>query len=705
MQLEPIAYADPARLLLECFADFAAPVRSNVADWAAEHRWLNNPGGGYSGRWQHETVPYLVEPMQALAGTEFLTVAVAGPGQSAKTSIAENWLLQSVAEDPGNVLWYMQTDGAVEAYVKSRIVPMIEAHEVVKARLGTQPSDDTLHFKRFRGMHVEFLSAVANNLINKSAPRLVVDEIDAYPESLGDVMALLNIRRQTFGRQSKILAVSHPDRAGGLDPKKWQAGIMQVYADSDRRTWWWACPHCGGYSSPNPGTSRFMALDWKGEGTLDQVEESASLICPVNGCVIAERDRIGMNASGRWLGLGEVMDERGTITGSRRRSDTAGFWIVGVMSPFLLGGIGGLARAMAKAEREMEVTGEENSLREVTVKQLGVPYEPRRRGTALEAQTLADRADPRLRRGEVPAEARVLTVQADTQINRFEVLWRAHGADGESWIVDHRRIAAQPATDPGCWLDLLRAMLVPLPITGQPGRFLRPRCVVFDSGGEDGVTSRAFAAWKQARRLGMARLAGQVRGADAWTLLPSKGGSTLNAPRVQVTYPDSSGRADRRSGTRGEAPQLLFNPNLLKDDAQLALATVAGPVLHLPAWLGESQADAWEQLTAEARGPSGKWEPKSRGQPNELWDLLVLSEAARRLHGIDRILWTNPPAWAADLMENSMVTIEAAEMPAALPAPAVAVVSAEMVVGPGGAMALPSRGDAWAAIRRANGVA
>ena len=167
---------------------------------------------------------------------------------------------------------------------------------------------------------------------------------------------------------------------------------------------------------------------------------------------------------------------------------------------------------------------------------------------------------------------------------------------------------------------------------------------------------------------------------------------------MQVTYPDTA-RSDRRSGARGEVPQLLFNPNLLKDDAQLTLATVAGPVLHLPAWLGVSVTDAWEQMTAETRSASGRWERKSRGQPNELWDLLVLSEAARRLHGIDRIVWANPPAWAADWKENSMVTIEATEA-VALPAAAPAALPAPAAVQ---AMAAPTV-DPWEALRRARGL-
>ncbi len=206
-------YASPAAILADELEALLPPSRVSVADYAAGHRWLANEGGGYVGRWQHALAPYLVEPMACLTSYH-LTVAVVGPGQSGKTSIAENWLLRNVATDPGDMLWYMQTDQGLEAYVKGRVNPLIEQHDELRLRQGPRPVDDSLHFKRFRGMRVEFLSATASNLVNKSAPRIVADEIDAYGVSLGDVKQLLDVRRQTFGSSSMLLAMSSRTSSG-----------------------------------------------------------------------------------------------------------------------------------------------------------------------------------------------------------------------------------------------------------------------------------------------------------------------------------------------------------------------------------------------------------------------------------------------------------------------------------------------------------
>jgi hypothetical protein len=355
------AYVSAAALVLEAFEGLLPPERLDVPTHAERKRWMNNTGGGHVGRFSHDLAPYTVAPSRCLNQLVYLTTAIVGPGQVAKTVIAENWLSHTVDTDPANFLWYMQTDEGLESYVKGRINPLIEDHDFLREKLGPRPVDNSLHFKRFRGMSAEFLAFGARTIINKSAPRIVADEVDNY-QWLGDVKAVLDIRRQTFGDQSMLLAMSHPDLATGLDPAKdWVRGIMAFYADSTRFTWWWECPHCGAFSSPNPNAARVMTLEYPSDPDvpLDVVEREAHLLCPVNGCIVEDHHRKAMNlkAFGQpgtfdgWIGDGQAMSEDGTVTGELVVRKTAGFWIVGAMSPFVLGGIGGLARERVKAER------------------------------------------------------------------------------------------------------------------------------------------------------------------------------------------------------------------------------------------------------------------------------------------------------------------------------------------------------------------
>lgn len=661
-----IRYADPFAIFAEELQAILPAERIDVADYAAEHRYLS---GAYIGRWQHDRVPYLVEPMRALTSRLYRTTAIVGPGQSAKTTVAENWLLHAVATDAANFLWYMQTDDGVTAYVKGRINPLIDAHDQMRTRQGLRPVDDSLHFKRFRGMTVEFLSANDANLINKSAPRIVADEIDAYPPSLGDVKALLDVRRQAYDPNSMLLAMSHPDRVEGLAPAKWTAGIMSIYADSDRRIWYWPCPHCGAWSSPNPWGARVMAIDYPVDAPLDEIEDAARLVCPVNGCLIEDRERHAMNLEafrspfGGWIGNGQAVDEDGSVTGDLVPSSTAGFWFVGAMSPFVLGGIGGLARARVRAERDHLQARDDDTrktLRTVMSKQWGVPYSPPRQIGAIDAAVLADRAEPTLALGQVPDGVRFLTVAVDCQLGNFDWLARGWGVAGESWIVDKGRLAGDPAAQAEDWDRLFAEVLSRAwPLADVSGRAMTPRAVGYDAHGEAGVTLQALAAWRRWRRQGAPKNYGRVAGRDAWSILPMRGRGTLGAARLSVTYPDNSSRTGQRKASRGDVPVGQFNTNQFKDDlaGQLRRAEPGPWYVHFPGALrSPAPPQLWfDQLAAEQRDDAGRWKKLNNTVRNEAFDQLVMTHVLAHLHGLPRLNWENPPAWAAPWEQNSAV--------------------------------------------------
>lgn len=660
-------YADAGQLWGEIAAALLPPRRITVDECATEFRWLANEGGGFVGRWDRDIAPYLNRPADTLDDRLYSTTCLVGPAQCGKTEIAQNWLLKSVPFDPADLLWYMQTDDGIEAFVKKRINTMIQAHEIMRRRLGRKPVDDSLHFKRFDAMTVEFLSATWNNIISKSAGRIVGDEIDAYDPTLGDVKVLFDQRRRTYGDASRLLMMSHCDRAAGLSPEQWNAGIMAVYRDSTRFVWWWRCPHCGGFSSPAPIAARVMVLHYPADADLDRVAAGARLVCGCCGTMIEDHHRPEMLRSGFWAGLGEEVAEDGTITGELVQSRTAGFWILGVMSPFIPGGIGALARARAKAEREFEAGADdaETTLRQVIVKDWGLPFTPPRAVGTLDAETIAANADARLKLDIVPIGVRFLTAFADVQADRFEVLVRGWGPRGESWIVDFYTVPAKTATDDGAWDRLIERLAKPYPLADGSGKAMAIRAAGFDSAGAPGVTQQAGDAWLRAKARGQVRLYGKISGRDAWSLIPTKGAARFTARRLEVTYPDTQRKG--RLASHGTVPQLIFNPNMFKDDLAGQLEAVAGGAwsVHFPAAL-KSLAPPhqfFEQLVSERRSPLGRWDKEHAGVRNEALDLMVGTHALARLHGVGRIEWDNPPTWAAEWATNSMIVDPASPPP------------------------------------------
>lgn len=652
-------YADARRILRESLSALLPPIGISVAEHAAAKRWVKAPGG-HLRLWSHETAPYLTEPMEELSSGNFDTMAIVGPAASGKTMIAENWLLHTIDTDPADTLWYMQDDAAVRAYVKSRIETMLDEHEkLIDGRL----LRSSIEMKRFEAMTAEFLPFTPGNIVNKHVRRIVADEWDAYDKAMGDPLAALNPRRQAAAMNggSMLLAISHPDRAVPLNrPDEEQRGIMALYLRSDRRRWWWPCPHCGGFSSPNPGAPHRMIVAYDDRAPLEEIEAEAHLLCPHCQGQIRDASRHDMLQAGRWVGRGEEIDLDGRVSGQRVTSRTAGFWIMGVMSPFTMGGIGGLARARVEAERQARVTGEDKGLRNVVAKMWCEVYEPPRALQPISVEAMLERLDARLSRGTVPEWVRVITVGVDVQGNRFEWLARGWGRQMESVVVDHGAILdVEPAFDPECWDAMYRTLTArEFPLADGSGRVMRARVIVHDTQGVPGTAEQAAAAWRRARLARLARMPGMINGRPAWTLVGSKGAASRNAPRLTLALPETQ-RKDRRS-MRGADPLLLFNPNLVKDAllAQLQRAEVGPGYVHLPAWLAEGGSTDWlEQLVAEKRGKDGAWAKESESARNEAMDLMVLAEIGARLHGLHRIDWNRPPAWADVWGRNSMIYV------------------------------------------------
>jgi len=684
----PPPFADARALVLRSIEAFRPPRRISVADYALTcPRMVLNSGGGYSGEWSDEEAPYLRGPMEALTDRLYTTTCLVGPGQCGKTEVAHNWLLHSVGTDPADFLWYMQTDRVMRDQVKDRVDRNIAMHEVMRSRLDPDPSADTQQYKRFRGMSVHFMVAAPSNTISRAAPRIVADELDAFDPSVAGIMTQLDVRRSTFGSESMILAIGHPDRAAGLHPAGWTGGIMQVYERSTRGTWWWRCPQCGAVSSPNPTAGRVMTLHYDPDASLDEIARSARLLCPSSGCLIEDHERRAMNIGalrewGGWVHAGQTIDEDGRIEGEPRPSDTAGFWIVGPMSTLARGGIGALARDTVEAERAFAAADDdasERTLRDVMTKKWGVPYTPPRKVGTLDANAIADRAEE-IPLGIVQPGVRFITAFADVQGNRFELLFRGWGQRGESWIVAHERMPAETTSSAEDWDRLFARLLgATFPLADGSGRAMAVRGAGVDLSGPAGSTQQAYDAWRRWRQARKARLLGMASGREIWNILPLKGLGGPNAPRLVVVKPDSQ-RKDRRVTGGHLVPQGQFNANTFKDDltGQLSVAEPGPWAVHIPAGLRapDPPHPFFDGLLAEDRQANGVWK-HLRSVRNEPLDLMVGTHVVAHLHGLPRIDWERPPLWAAEWDRNASV----------LPADAAAEAAAKLAE----AAALPGR--------------
>lgn len=173
--------------------------------------------------------------------------------------------------------------------------------------------------------------------------------------------------------------------------------------------------------------------------------------------------------------------------------------------------------------------------------------------------------------------------------------------------------------------------------TEDEGVEMKVRLTVVDSGGEDGVTDKAYAWYRRIRRAGMANRVMLVKGA-----------SSAKAPLIKESMVGGT------TTQTADIPLYLLNPNLFKDAVFSGYQRIDdGPQrIHFPSWL---PAAFYDELKAEIRQKNGVW--KQIRARNESLDLCYYIRAGLLRMGYDKINWTLEdkalPTWCRTLEANS----------------------------------------------------
>lgn len=653
------------------------PNRMPVSQGIAATLKIARPGGA-AGFWSPEETPYMVEPVDTLASRTHEAVVFVGPSQTGKTvALGEGWLSHAALNDPGDMLIVQMTQEKAREYSRQRIDRAIRNSPALRAMLGKAASDDNLHDKVFRnGMMLRIAWPTVTNLSSTSYRYAFGTDYDRWADNIdgeGDGFSLMLKRVTTFLSRGMVAVESSPGRP--LKQPMWTPstpheappteGILGIYNRSDRRRLYWQCPHCREYFQATPGLSLFnlpeedqLIEDVRSLDIGKFVEQYARVICPTNGCVVKQEAREGMQRNAPWLRDGETIDASGRRGGNPRVSAIAGFWLGGVAAAYTSWET--LLRRYLQALLDYALTGSELTLQTTRNTDQGVPYMSRHLSAAANQEAPIDRAKDERPRFVVPDEARFVISAVDIQggkAARFVVQTHAVGQHLEQWLVDRRSISESkregmgttfapidPARYPEDW-DVLTDLVVQATYrTNYPDREIRPKLVVVDTGGEEGVTTKAYAWYRRLRRMGLHH-----------RVMLVKGGSM----RTKVDWHIRESMVGGEQG-EGDIPLYILNPNLLKDDVSTGLQrSTPGPgYVHFPKPKGPANPSGWlqpsffDELQAEVRNADGVWE-QVRAR-NESFDLCVYIRAGcLKLRADRERFWTSPPHWAQPLPENA----------------------------------------------------
>lgn len=667
-------YCDPAEIDRSLSEILRPPQRISVSEAAEKSLHISTPGG-YSGHWDRNAGPYMAEPMDAIRKREFEAVFFVGPAQSLKTfSLLGGAIAHAAVYDPADQIVVHMTQDAARDWSRKELDRWIRSSDDLKRKLSPRPRDDNTFDKFWRtGSIVKIAWPSVTQLSSKSVRDVLMTDYDRMPDDIdgeGSAFGLARQRVKAWRSRGVVVVESSPGRALSQENAKWKpstphepppvGGILGLYSDSDRRRWYWPCPHCGEYWEPKPGLECFglpefeeLKEEIEKNGVSSIVDRYNKPFCPHCGETVDQSHKRSMNIAGRWLRAGQVIDRDGVITGDGLVSRHAGFWLGGMAAVFQDWPV--MVERYAQAVAQFIKTGEIFLLKETVGTDQAMPF--RHPGARVDTTSLAEMQSvaETWQRGSVPSWVRFLVGSVDVQVGRFvvQIFGISPGPVGYEWtIVDRFAITKSrrqnelgefAQINPPAYLedwDLLLSEVINRKYKADGG-YMPVIFTVIDSGGQgkagqkegetQSVTEKAYAFW---RGLNIRGLGPRVR--------LVKGSGTAQA-RVEERFPDTSGRKGR-GASRGDVPVLLISTNALKDSlaADLSRAIGGDGSARWPDWL---PADVFAEMTAETRTAKGWVKPS--GARNEATDLAVYCKAACIFLGTERPgWWDRPPQWA-----------------------------------------------------------
>lgn len=634
------------------------PRRMKVSEAVAEY--MRVPvGGGNSVKWDENTAPYILEPMNCLNSREYDAVVFVGPARTGKTvGLIDGWITYSIICDPSDFLLVQLTQEKASEHSRKRLDRTFRCSPEIAKRLSPRKNDNNVHDKYFRAGNLLKIGWPSINVLSSSDYKYVaLTDYDRWPDDVdgeGDGFSLASKRTTTFMSAGMTLVESspgkdivdlkhHPKSTHEAPPT---TGILSLYNRGDRRRFYWQCPSCSEWFEP----SMANMIGYRDDTDYVKASENARLQCPHCQSLVEPDKKRVLNIGGKWLKEGQTIDKNGVIHGEGRNSRIASFWLEGPAAAYQTWAQ--LTYKLLTAEHEFEMTGSEETLKAVTNTDWGLPYLPRSALEQRRSDELMERREETEKR-TVPYGCRFLLAAVDVQggrNRRFVVQIVGYGENSERWLIDRYNIKSSmrsnsdgeslpidPSAYPEDW-DLLISDVLnkQYRIDGLEGGFMPILAMAVDSGGEDGVTDNAYKFWRRCKRDGLSKRVYLV-----------KGDSTKRQKLITRTYPDNTSRSDRHAKARGDVPLYLLQTDQLKDRISNALSreTVGANYIHFPAWLGEWFFD---ELTYEERGQDGKWRKPGKGN-NEAFDLFCYAHAIAILRGYERIKWgdeDNVPHWA-----------------------------------------------------------
>lgn len=402
------------------FSLLKAPERMSTREYAETYRYLSNEVTAKPGRMDCMETPFMLYVMECLDNPDIPIVVARKSAQIAWSETQNSYIAKRIDIDPQSIIMAFPRMASSKSYSNEKIRPLIRSSPRLLDKIG-DPDKCSFDFYKFPGGFLKLVTAGSPTALKStSAPVLIVEEPDDLKEDLkgqGDALTIFAERQKTYAERKLIY--------GGTPSEEGFSKVDIAFNQSNKMFYHVPCRKCGAFHILDFENLKYERYS---DGFIDPTfgqynPNSAYYSCPHCNCDWDDGDKkqAVLNAL-NFHNLGWVATAKSTIYG---------FAFNELLSSFPGSNLIALAKKKLEAEVEAE-KGKEGKLKAFVNNSEGRAYSPR--STNIDVATLRSR---RIQYPErvIPAGGIVLTMGVDVQHNRFAVIIRAWGRNGNSWLV------------------------------------------------------------------------------------------------------------------------------------------------------------------------------------------------------------------------------------------------------------------------------
>ncbi|WP_292374084.1 terminase gpA endonuclease subunit [Mesorhizobium sp.] len=387
------------RIRCQALEALRPPKAQPLADWIEANIFLPSTASATPGRMRLYT--YQRGICEALDDPETSEIVIQKSARIGFTALLAGYVGHTVATAPAPILATQPTTDDSRAFSVD-IEALFEASPSIRGLISDDADESgrsTMMRRLYPGGSLEFLSASSPRAFRRKLGKVIIaDEIDAYAATEeGSVLDLLRMRSQTYRDRTMIF---------GGTPIFDHGPVTRLYEASDKRVFEIRCPSC----------REHFELKWQHVRWDGGQPETAHVVCPCNGCIIEEKDKMQAVEGGRWRATAPEVKGR------------AGFRINSLVSPHFNARWSTLVAEFLQAKRTPE------TLQTFTNLVLGEPW--RTEGEDFDEHELFGRREA-FSLESLPDDVLWITAGVDCQDDRLEAVICGHGLT-DVFVLDHR---------------------------------------------------------------------------------------------------------------------------------------------------------------------------------------------------------------------------------------------------------------------------